>query len=302
MSATASTWTGAQGELESEFEEEFETESEAEEEGEDFDLGSIGNVLGGLLGEGETTAESELEDEYESEGEWEGEDFSFGGLFKKIAPVLKSVAKIAAPVVGSAILGPAGGALGKLAASALGEGEYEGEWEEEGEYEEEDEYEGEAEAEQEIATHPLTENEAIAEMMAEAASNAASEGEAEAMAGAAAITVLSPRDRRALRKFLPSLVRGTAVLTRILRKRRSTRHAIRAVPTIMRRTARKVKRQAAAGKPVTRRSVARATAREVRRVLSRPKLHRASILRNVKSSRAVKRSRRGGRSHRAVAG
>jgi hypothetical protein len=302
MSASTSAWSGAQGELESEFEEEFESEYEGEEEGEGFDFGSIGSALGGLLGEGETTAESEFEDEFESEGEFEGEDFSFGGLFKKIAPVLKSVAKVAAPIVGSAILGPMGGQLGNLAASALGEGEFEDELEGEGELEAEDEYEGEAEAEQEISNHPLTENEAIAEMMAEAATHAASEGEAEAMAGAAVITILSPRDRRALRRLLPSLIRGSAVLTRILRKRRSTRHAVRAVPTIIRRTIRTVKRQAAKGRPLTRRSVARAAAREVRRVLGRPKLARASIVRNLRSSRSAKRSRRSGRKHRAVAG
>ncbi len=46
-------------------------------------------------------------------------------MFNKIAPFLKKVAKVAAPMVGTAILGPAGGMLGKLAANALGEGEFE---------------------------------------------------------------------------------------------------------------------------------------------------------------------------------
>jgi hypothetical protein len=303
MSATASTWQGIQeSELESEFEQEFETEGE----GEGF-LGGIGNLLGGLLGEGETTAESEFETEFESEGEFEGEQF-LGGLFKKIAPILKKVAKVAAPLVGTAILGPAGGALGGLAASALGESEFESElefeseneFEAEGEFE--TEFEGEAEAAHEIASHALTENEALAEMMAEAASQAAGEGEAEAMAGAAAVTVLSPRDRRALSSLLPDLLRGTAVLTRVLRKHRLTRPAVRAVPTIMRRSIRSLKRQAAAGKPLTRRAAARTTAREVRRVLGSTKLAGTSMARNVRTSRAVKRSRGNGRSHRAVSG
>lgn len=120
-------------ELESEFEQALQ-ETEGESEG---IFGSVGNIVGGFLGEGESTAASEfeLEGEFESEfegefegefdneleSEFEGETFSFGGLFKKIAPILKKVAKVAAPTVGTAILGPASGALGKLAASALGE-------------------------------------------------------------------------------------------------------------------------------------------------------------------------------------
>jgi hypothetical protein len=300
MSTEASNWPGVrESELESEFEQEFEAEGEGE--GEEF-LGGLGNVLGGLLGEGETTAASEFEDEFEGMGESEGENFSFGGLFKKLGPILKKVAKVAAPLVGTAILGPAGGALGSFAAKALGESE--NEWESEDEYESEDELEaeGEAEAAHEIASHAMTEHEALAEMMAEAASHAAGEGEAEAMAGAAAMSVLSPRDRRALSNLLPDLLRGTAVLTRILRRNRYSRPAVRVVPTIVRRSIAQLKRQAAAGRPITRRNVARTTAREVRRVLGSRKLVGTSMTRNLRTSRAVKRSGANGRSHRAVRG
>jgi hypothetical protein len=309
MSGSDTTWPGArESELESEFEHEFETEGESEAESEAF-LGGIGSALSGLLGEGESIAESEFEAEFESE--FESEQF-FGGLgklFKKIAPVLKRVAKVAAPLVGTAILGPAGGALGKIAASALGESEFEAEFEFEAESEAESEFEfesetefaseGEAEAAHEIASHPMTEHEALAEMMAEAASHAMNESEAEAMAGAAVITVLSPRDRRALSSLLPDLLRGAAVLTRILRRHRATRPAVRVVPAIMRRSVRSLKRHAAAGRPITKRTAARATAREVRKVLGSPRLVRASAVRNMRASRAIRRS---GRSHRAVAG
>ncbi len=114
--------------------------------------------------------------------------------------------------------------LGKAAGSLLGEEElHEHEEELEEEFEHEHEHEGEQEMAHEIASHELTHNEAVAEMMAEAASHEAHEGEAEAMAGAAAVTVISPSDRRALRRILPHLVRGTAILTRILRRRRITR-------------------------------------------------------------------------------
>jgi hypothetical protein len=305
MSTEASSWSGVrEGELESEFEQEFEAEGEGESE--EF-LGGLGNMLGGLLGEGETTAESEFEDEFEGMGEYEGENFSFGSLFKKLGPILKKVAKVAAPMVGTAILGPAGGALGKLAANALGESEFEDEFEAEGEFESEDEFEGEGEAEaaHEIASHAMTEHEALAEMMADAATHAAGEGEAEAMVGAAAVSVLSPRDRRALSNLLPDLLRGTAVLTRILRRNRYSRSAVRVVPTIVRRSIKQLKRQAIAGRPITRRQVARTTAREVRRVLGSRKLTGTSMTRNLRISRAVNRSRTGGgngRAHRAIRG
>ncbi len=262
---------------ENSFESEDEIEGESSLEGEGW-LGAIGNIAGSLLGEGED------EDENSFESEDEAEQF-FGGLKKFLKKVpWKQIAKVAAPIVGTAIGGPFGTALGGLASKALGEGEYEDEMEIEGE--------GEQEMVHEIAAHPLTHNEAVAEMMAEAASLEAHEGEAEAMAGAATLTVISPSDRRALRRVLRHLVRGSAVLTRILRRRRSTRPLVRAVPSIMRRTVKDLKRQAARGIPVTRQGAARAAAKQVRRVLSSPKAAAAAITRNVKVSRAYKRPHR----------
>lgn len=261
------------GELEDEQSLLGEDEDEDEGEGEGW-LGTIGNIAGSLLGE------EEFEDEFEDEGE----QFSFGSFLKKALPVLKSVAKVAAPIVGGAVLGPAGAALGKAAGSALGEGEFEDE--------DEGELEGEAEMVHEIGTHPLSYNEAMAEMMADAAARESQEGEAEALAGAAAVTVISPRDRRALRRSLPHLVRATAVLTRILRKRRRSRIGVKTVPTIMRRTVRSLKRQAKKGLPISRARVARATAKQVRRVLGSPKAAATAIVRNTKVTRRFGRSSR----------
>src|SRR5262249_23189278 len=228
------------------------------------------------------------EDESAFESEDEGEQFfgKIGRFFKKAAPFLKKIAKVAAPMVGTAIGGPFGAALGNLASKALGEGEFEDE------FEGETEAEGEQEMAHEIASHPLTHNEAMAEMMAEAASHEMHEGEAEAMVGAAAVTVISPRDRRALRRILPHMVRGTAILTRILRRRRVTRPAVRVVPTIVRRPVKDLKRQAARGIPITRARAARAAAKQVRRVLGSPKACAAAVARNVKVSRTYKRPRR----------
>ena len=300
MSGSASTWPGVQeSELESEFEQELETETESE----NFSLGGLGNVLGGLLGEGETTAESEFEGEFENEGEFEGEAFSFGSLWKRLKPLAKKFA----PMVGTAILGPGvGTALGSLAASALGEGEFESEGEFEGEFESESEFEGEfefeaegeSEAAQEITGRPLTESEALAEMMVDAASRAASESESEGMVGAAVVTMLSPRDRRALSGLLPDLIRGVTVLSKVLR-RRGLRKATPAITSVVRRSVRDMKRHAASGRRVTRRTAAKATARQVRRVLGSPKVLGASLARNARATRAMKKF---GARQRAVRG
>ena len=69
--------------------------------------------------------------------------------------------------------------------------------------------------------------------MAAVPHSAQTEAEAEAMIGAASIAAICPRDRAALRRVLPHMVRGAAVLTRILRRRRITRPAVRTVPTIV---------------------------------------------------------------------
>jgi hypothetical protein len=263
-----------ESEEELETEDEYEWEDEAGLEGEGW-LGALGNVAGSLLGE------SEYEEEYEDETE----QFSFGGFFKKALPILKQVAKVAAPIVGTAVGGPLGGKLGSLAAGAL-EGEYEDEMEGE------DETESESEIAHEISSHELTHNEALAEMMAEAASHEQHEGEAEAMAGASAVTVISPRDRRALRRILPHLTRGAAILTRILRKRRFTRPGVQAVPAIMRRTVKSLKRQASKGLKITPKRAGRTVAKQIRGVLGNPKAAATAIRRNAKVSRAYKRPRR----------
>jgi hypothetical protein len=84
------------------------------------------------------------------------------------------------------------------------------------------------------------------------------------------------------------MTRGVAILTRILRRRRITRPAVRAIPTIVRRTVRQVKKHAAAGKPITRKVLAKAAAGQVRKVLGNPRVCAAAISRNVRASRAIK--------------
>jgi len=175
-----------------------------------------------------------------------------------------------------------GGQLGNLASRALREGELEGELEFETEFEGEGEMEGEG---------PVTQQEAEAEYMAAAASRAQTEAEAEAMIGAAAVATISPADRRVLRRMLPQIVRGTAVLTRILRRRRLTRPAIRTVPSIVRRTARTLARRAATGRPATIRSAARVMANQTRRVIGTPRTCASAIQRNVRGAATAVRAR-----------
>jgi hypothetical protein len=288
---------------------------------------------------------------HELSHEFEGEQFfkrifrGIGRFVRRAAPFLKTIARVAAPIVGTAIGGPFGAVLGRVASSALGEEEFEQhEWEQhelahefeqhefehpetahefeqhefehpetahefeqhefehhelahefehpemahEFEHHEFEQHESLHEVAHEISHHEVSHHEALAEMMAEMAAHEHHEGQAEAMIGAAVVTVLSPRDRRALRRLLPHLVRGAAVLTRILRRRRATRPAVRAVPTIMRRTVRNLKRQAAAGKPITRRAAGRAAATEVRRVLGSPSACAAAIRQNVRSVRRAR--------------
>jgi hypothetical protein len=186
-------------------------------------------------------------------------------------------------MVGTAIGGPFGAILGNLASKAFGEGEFEDEYEseEELEYESELEYEMHPEA-------PMAEHEAMAEMMAGIAAESHTEAEAEAMFGAATMTVLSPRDRAALRRLLPRLVRGAAVLTAILRRRRATRPAVRVVPSIVARTAKVLARRAAAGKPQTPAAAARIMRRQIKRVLGNPTTCGAAIIRNLRGARKVR--------------
>ncbi|MEA2256192.1 MAG: hypothetical protein QOG35_2237 [Solirubrobacteraceae bacterium] len=284
-------------ELEAELEGEMELEGEfeTEEEGEEF-LGTLArgaaSLLGGAMGEEEMELEGEFEMEGEWEGELEGEEFfrRIARLARRAAPLLRNVARVAAPIVGTAVGGPLGGMLGRAVGTALreeemeleGEFEMEGELELEAEWEEEGEFEEEGEA--------MTPQQAIAHRMADVAARAQTEAEAEAMIGASTATIISPRDRATLQTVLPHMVRGTAVLTRILRRRRATAPFVRAVPTITQNTARTLARRAAAGQPVTRRTAGRVMAAQTRRVLGNPRTCTRAVRRNIRAAAVVRRT------------
>ncbi|WP_187363828.1 hypothetical protein [Streptomyces piniterrae] len=267
----------AEEELEGEYEGEFEDELEAmlegeyeeEGEGEEF-LGGLVRAAGSLLGEGEGEEEYELEAEYEDEGE---EFFRrVGRMIRRAAPILRTIAKTAGPLVATAVGGPAAGLAARAIASQL-----EGELEDEGEFEA---------AHREAANKPLTAGQAAAELMAAQASAAASEAEAEALAGAAAVRSLSARDRAALESVLPALVRGAAVITRVLHGS-GARPFIRIVPTLVDETGRTLLRRARRGAGITPATAARTMAVHTARVLGSPRRCRHALLRNQRGIGSV---------------
>ena len=266
-----------EGEYEGEGEYEFEDELEFEDEGEEF-LGTIARGVGGLLGLGQ--GESEYEDEYETEGE----EFlrrigrGFGRWLRRAAPALRRVAQVAAPIVGTAVAGPLGGTLGRGVAQLLREGEYE--FEDELEYEDEAEFEDEAEG----MVGP-TGSRALAEMMAAVASRASSEAEAEAMIGAATMSAMSARERAQLEAVLANLVRGSAVLVRMLWRQPITRPAVRLVPAVVRSTARLLAQQP--GRQVTPRRAAQVMAGQTRRILGQPRTTQRALRANARGTLAA---------------
>jgi hypothetical protein len=227
-----------EGEWEGELEDELEDEWEVEGEDEQFlsALGGIARTVGGLLGE----TEDEAEEEWESEDELEDEAEEF---FKRLVrgvrsvvknPAFRAIVKRVGPLVATAVGGPAAGALARAVTSQL-EGEME------------DEIEGELE---EMAAAPLSGSQSMAELFAHEAARAQSESEAEAFAGVAAYVALSPRDRRDLERMLPALLRGAAVVTRMLRRDPRTRPAVRMLPGIVDASGRTIARRIASGAPI----------------------------------------------------
>jgi hypothetical protein len=300
----------------------YQSELELELEGELGELGEFENPEGEE--EWEQPEGSYEFEHHELAHELEADQF-FGRIRRFVRRLpLKKIASFAAPLVATAIGGPVGGILGRVATQALGEEEaamhewehHESahefeeelgaqEWELGGTHEFEEELgahewehheyahefehqESAQEVAHEISQHEIAHHEALAEIMAEAASHEQNEAQAEAMMGAAVMTVLSPRDRRALQRLMPDLVRGAALLTNILRRRRMTRPVVRAVPTIMRRTVATLKRRAAAGRPITRRAAGRVAAGQVRRVLGNPSACAAAIRQNVRVTRRMR--------------
>lgn len=220
----------------------------------------------------ESELEAELESEFEGEGEFEGES--------------------EAEVEGEGWLGAIGNVVGSLLGESEGELEGEGEGEFEGEFE--TEYEGEFETE--ISPIRKIYPDAMMEHLGELAAEAESEQEAAEhflpLIGMAATKLLPvvakavapmakkalPRIAKSVFRTVPHLTKGVGKIARTLHRNPQTRHLLRAVPTVARRTVGSIARRAVKGQPVTPRVAIRALAHQAKRVLGTPR-HRAHALR-----------------------
>jgi hypothetical protein len=270
------------------------------------------------MAELESECECEGELESELEGEAESEEF-FGrlaGLARRAiqSPALRRVG-LAAARGALRGLGDVGGAIGgAISPSATGVGRRLGS--QLGGYLQsrlpQREYEGEFEEEIEGEMNPLRRvyPDALMEHMGHAAAEAESEAEAEAFIGALipmatsllprllpAAARLAPRvlpqAANVMRRVAPQLVRGVAGVTRALRRSPTTRPLVRAIPTVVRRTAANIAQQVARGQPVTAQGAVRTLARQTARVIGSPQQSAAAWQR----SRALDR-----RYHQAAGG
>jgi hypothetical protein len=241
------------------------------------------------LGLGEISYEDELDGSFEDEmwGEDQEGDFFFKKMFsgigkfvKKAAPILKKVAKVAAPMVGTAIGGPFGAAIGKAASSLL-----------ETDLEDEADQELDQEVDMEEESEPLTDNEVLAEYLGAVAAESDNEMLAETMAGASAMATLTARDRASLSSVIPSMMKGVSVLQKIVRQpgrsNPSLRPAARVVPNIVRRSVKVLRKKQAMGQPITKKTAARVMARQTAKVLSNPTRCAHAIAKNVKGQRTA---------------
>jgi len=215
--------------------------------------------------ESEYELETELESEFEGEGEFEGEVEGEGWL----------------------------GAIGNVVGSLLGESE--GEFEGEGEGEFEGEFESEFEGEFENPIRKIYPD-AMMEHLGELAAESETEQEAAehflpliGMAASKLLPVVAkailpaakkalPRMARAVSRVTPQLTKGVAKIARGLHRNPQTRHLLRAVPSVARRTVGSIARQAAKGHRVTPRVAVKTLARQTKRVLGTP-ARRAHALR-----------------------
>jgi hypothetical protein len=234
----------------------------------------------------------ELEDEYSGEGEWEMEDEY----------------EDESSLEGEGWLG----AIGNVVSSLLGESE--------DEYEDESSFE--AEAEDEISPIRKIYPDAMMEHLGELAFEAESEDEAAEqflpLIGMAASKLLPvaaraiaplakkalPKIARAVTKSTPQLTRGIGKVAKTLYRTPQTRHLLKTVPAIARRTVGSIARQAAHGRHITPRTAVRTLAKQARHVLAHPGHRRHALRRHAHLERKFHRRYAAGmaRPHHRYAG
>jgi hypothetical protein len=210
--------------------------------------------------------QTELEDEYSGEGEEEMEYEDESSL------------------EGEGWLG----AIGNVVGSLLGEGEGEDEYEDESAFE----------SEEELSPIRKIYPDAMMEHLGELAAEAETEDEAAehflpliGMAASKLLPVVAkavaplakkalPKIARAVTRSTPRLTKGIGQVAKTLHRNPQTRHLLKTVPAIARRTVGNIARQAAHGRQVTPNTAVRTLARQARRVLANPQQRRHALRRH----------------------
>ena len=202
------------------------------------------------------------------------------------------------------------GAIGNVVGSLLGEEELEHEHEHEFEHEHEEELEHEHEEEMEHELSPIRRiyPDAMMEHMGELAAEAETEDEAAehflpligmaaskllpvvAKAAAPLAKKLLPKMARAVTRAAPRLTKGITRVAKALHRNPQTRHLLKTVPTIARRTVGSLAHQAARGRAITPRAAVRTLARQARRVLLHPRHRRHALRRHNRLERHFHRN------------
>jgi hypothetical protein len=89
-----------------------------------------------------------------------------------------------------------------------------------------------------------------------------------------------PKIARAVTRATPHLTRGVGNMAKALHRNPQTRHLLRTVPTIARRTVGSIAKQAAHGRPITPGTAVRTLAQQTRRVLAHPQQRRRALRRH----------------------
>ncbi len=216
---------------------------------------------------------------------------------KKLAPIAKQLAPLAGKAIGGAFGGPAGamigGKLGSLVGNLEDEDFLEG-FDGYGDFEDESDSEDEMNAEEYMEFD--SEDEDVAEYMADLAARAPNTLDAGAMAGAITITIASKAPMQ-VKAVGPTLSSGAARVTRLMKRDPRTKPLVKTVPAIAKKTVATLSKKAEKGKPITPSTAKRVMAKQAVRVLGNPReltkaLAKNEVKRRKVNMKAIKRAER----------
>lgn len=124
---------------------------------------------------------------------------------------------------------------------------------------------------EDMGAAPVTSQQALGEYLAARAASAESESEAEGFVGSAVTLAMRRSEYRDLQRLLPSMIKGSAVLTRVLRRSKGGRSGVRLIPGIVDASARTLARRHAVRGTVTPAEVGSVLGTATRRALSDPR-------------------------------